>query len=551
MFHFKFISLPLLVILFLAFFLRIINIQSNPPALYGDELTMLLDVNSILHTGFDQTGKFLPLNFTMGGGRPVGYGYFSIPFVAIFGQSILGVRILSVLSGVGVVLLIYFIGKLIFSKKVGIVAAFLMAISPWDLTLSRGGFETHFALFLALGMILTFLLSEKRPWLLILSALFFGFSINTYSTFKLSLPLFSLIFLRYSYVKININFFKKNPSLIIAGLIVMVFISVLIIQSVFNKSESRFLDQNIFLNKDMQRTIDKKIADQRGVGNEEDILGKVFINKYWEYGALFAKNYLNTFSPEYLFLSGDKNPRHNMTSSGVVYLVEIITILFGLIFLIKKESYSKIIILISWLVISPIPAALLSDPHSLRSSFMLPCLILLSSVGALYIWNLQSRFYKVLKIIVVIGIFIQFVLIMQNLYFVYPNKSSRFWGYPAKMASELAISYKDKFDFIFIADRIDSVEFAYPVYADISPQKIMDENKSQTKIGEYYFRKYENVYIGPIPDSAAERFLDNFKEAKILYIGPSEDEKLLREFRVIKGEDGVKALLVKSIRNNL
>src|SRR3989344_6463133 len=116
----------LILILTLAFFLRIVNINNNPPALYGDELTMLLDVNSILNTGYDTTGKFLPLNFTMGGGRPVGYGYFSIPFVALFGPGALSIRLLSVLSGVGIVVLVYFLGKILFSKQVGLFAALLV-----------------------------------------------------------------------------------------------------------------------------------------------------------------------------------------------------------------------------------------------------------------------------------------------------------------------------------------------------------------------------------------------------------------------------------------
>src|SRR3989344_3598027 len=94
-------------IIFVGLILRVIFINTSPPSLYGDELTIALDANSILKTGRDQLGNFLPLTFPMGAGRPAGYVYFSIPFVALFGPTALGVRALSILSGAGIILLVY------------------------------------------------------------------------------------------------------------------------------------------------------------------------------------------------------------------------------------------------------------------------------------------------------------------------------------------------------------------------------------------------------------------------------------------------------------
>ena len=87
----------LLAILILGFIIRVYKINSLP--LYGDELTIVYDSYSILKTGMDQTGQFLPLTFKMGAGRPAGYVYGSIPFIAIFGPTVWGVRGLSLLSG--------------------------------------------------------------------------------------------------------------------------------------------------------------------------------------------------------------------------------------------------------------------------------------------------------------------------------------------------------------------------------------------------------------------------------------------------------------------
>ena len=95
----------LLLIVTVGFFLRLYGSTLMP--LYGDELTLVYDAYSILKTGHDQNGVFLPLTFQMAEGRPAGYVYFSIPFVAAFGPTLLGARMLSVLSGVGIIILLY------------------------------------------------------------------------------------------------------------------------------------------------------------------------------------------------------------------------------------------------------------------------------------------------------------------------------------------------------------------------------------------------------------------------------------------------------------
>ena len=132
--------------------------------MYGDELTMVYDTYSILKTGKDATGQAFPLTFKMGAGRPGGYIYASIPFVYLFGPTQWGVRSVSLLSSVGIMLLMYLLARKLLSEKAGLVAGFLTAISLWDIYLARGGFEAHFALFLALSGIVLFLYGKFIPW---------------------------------------------------------------------------------------------------------------------------------------------------------------------------------------------------------------------------------------------------------------------------------------------------------------------------------------------------------------------------------------------------
>jgi mannosyltransferase len=51
-------------------------------------------------------------------------------WIAIFGDSEIGLRSLSAVLGVGVVYLIWLLGSRLFSRRVGLIATFIVAISP-------------------------------------------------------------------------------------------------------------------------------------------------------------------------------------------------------------------------------------------------------------------------------------------------------------------------------------------------------------------------------------------------------------------------------------
>jgi 4-amino-4-deoxy-L-arabinose transferase-like glycosyltransferase len=67
---------------------------------------------------------------------PVGF-YVEALFFRIFGASIGVDTLLVTLFGLGSVVLVYLIGKELYGKPVGLVAAVLFALTPWELVLSR------------------------------------------------------------------------------------------------------------------------------------------------------------------------------------------------------------------------------------------------------------------------------------------------------------------------------------------------------------------------------------------------------------------------------
>lgn len=530
-------KLILILILALGILLRTIFVNSSPPSLYGDELTITLDAYSIFKTGHDQLGNFLPLTFPMGAGRPAGYVYFTIPFVAIFGPAALGARGLSILSGIGLILLIYLALKKTFSERVGIIAAALYAVSLWDISLSRGGFEAHFALFLVILGLYLFLEAKEKPIFYLFSAISFGLTFHTYPTYKLNLLWFLPLLFIFGGAKTTLDYGKNY---LFGGLIILLILGILSLSQTFvGGSETRFLNINVFSQVKLKSNIEEKINFERTINKLPNNITRFFHNKPVEYIKVIGENYLQNFSMDFLFIHGDRNPRHNMATMGELYFMEIILIPLGMLYLWNK--YRKILMfLIIWLILAPISTAIVGLPHALRSSFMLPPLITLSALGLSIIIR-----QKTLIPLFITSIFfvIQVTFFLQKLLFLAPYEYNSFWSYPAKLGSELAIQNKDKYDYIFLSDRLDSVEFAYPVYARVDPKDIIDRNNNKINLGKYTFKKFGNVYIGNIPNQEIDNFLDNLR-ARVLYLGDLTDLKYLKSYETINGVDNTNSLVL-------
>lgn len=529
-------------ILFIGLLLRALFITSNPPSLYGDELTITLDAYSLLKTGHDQLGNFLPLTFPMGAGRPAVYVYGSIPFIALFGPTALGVRALSLLSGIGVILLIYLLSKRLFSEKAGIVAAFLAAVSPWDISLSRGGFEAHFALFLALLGIYFFLRAKENPKFYILSALGFGLTFHTYPTYKASLLLFLPLLFWFQKTKDSLKAVNEKRYFF-GGLIIFLTLGFLSLsQTFFGGSEARFVDINIFSQGVLKNSIEQKINLERTDTILPGSVSKYFHNKPVEYSKVFIENYLQSFSLDFLILHGDRNPRHNMATIGELYAVEIFLIALGFLNFWQRQK-RVILFLLLWIFLTPIPTAIVDLPHALRSSFILPPLLLLSALGLSQVLNYKN---KIPVFVIALIFIIQFVFFAQKLFFLAPIEYNNFWSFPAKEASEIAKQNINNFKYILLSDKINDIEFAYPVYTKIDPSVVISQNKNKTTLSKMPFKKFGNVYIGYIRNEDIQNFIQNLDGA-VLYITTPDESGYLNNYEKVFGKDGSVTLILSRI----
>ncbi len=103
-----------------------------------------------------------------------------------------------------------------------------------------------------------------------------------------------------------------------------------------------------------------------------------------------------------------------------------------------------------------------------------------------------------------------------------PYEYKHFWSILAKRASEIALDEKDRFGYVFVSDKIDNVEYAYPVYAKVDPNQVINQNKKLTEVEGYRFKKLGNVYIGNLNNEKADEFLGKLDKTS-LYIGLSDN----------------------------
>jgi 4-amino-4-deoxy-L-arabinose transferase-like glycosyltransferase len=186
-------TIILIIFLLIGFVIRITGIEDYPNALNVDEASAGYDAYSILTTGHDRNGNFLPVYFVAwGSGQSVLLSYLMIPFIALFGLSTLSIRLpMAIISCISLVVF-YLLLKEISNKKMALIGLAFFAICPWHILKSRWALDCNlfpdfilfFIYFLVKG------LNSKKKIYYYLSFVIAALSAYTYGTSFFFLPLF-------------------------------------------------------------------------------------------------------------------------------------------------------------------------------------------------------------------------------------------------------------------------------------------------------------------------------------------------------------------------
>ena len=357
----KFYFLLLLIIL-LAFFLRIFKLDLTPPSLTWDETAVGYNAYTIANYGKDEYGESFPLYFrSFGEDKQPIHIYITALFVKLFGLNELTTRLPAAIFGILNVFLIFFLAKALFGNEwIGLLASLFLAISPQNIHFSRFNHEANFALFFFMLGILLFLKSLKiNRFFLPLSIITLFLSTISYHAAEIVTPLVSLLLpiLYFKQLKQNKRFLLTTIVLIVVFII-------------FSFHQTRLLGINRL--------------NQTGIGNidiESTELFKSTHNYLLGRINLVLVQYLYHFRPEFLFISGDKNPVLSSQGAGEFYFVDSLFMFFGVFYLIKKRSKEGLLLL-GWGLAGPLPSSLfVPAPHAGRTVFMMGSYQLISAVG--------------------------------------------------------------------------------------------------------------------------------------------------------------------------
>ena len=427
------------IIVLVAAVLRLWDLGKVPISPDWDEAALGYNAYSLLHTGRDEYGKFLPIVLrSFDDYKPALYAYFSIPAVALFGLNTLAVRFPSALFGVVAVLGTFFLVKELFKRNdLALLSSFLLAISPWHIQFSRIAFESNVGLAFNIFSALFFLKGLKKPWFLLLSASLMAVNIYVYQSEKVFTPLLLLV-LVLIYRK---ELFSLPKKYLIISVLALVLIAVPMISYTFTNTNALERAKGVSVFSQSSQLLEensKKLLEDK---KNHDYLGLVLDNRRIVFAKTVIQGYLSHYDLNWLFVKGDI-ARHHAPNMGLLYLFEFPFILLGIYKLIFGDFDKKTkLFIFSWFLIAPIPASITSGvPHAVRTLNFLPTFQIFTALGIIALISFVSSIkYQVLSIKIkylifslCILFFIFNLLYYLNQYFVqqnYFNASEWQYGY--------------------------------------------------------------------------------------------------------------------------
>lgn len=503
------------LILFLAFTLRFYKLGQIPLSLDWDENSNAYNAYSILKTGRDEYGDFLPItNRSFDDYKPPAYMYLNVPTVAIFGLTPFAARMPSAVFGFLTVPLIYLLAKWLFQENtkqkmsivagqlsnvkgetIALVAMLLLAVSPWHLQFSRVGFEATVGLFFATAAITAFLYGLKNKKWLIASSIALALSAYTYHAERIFVP---LLFVAAFFIwKKEILQIPKKFLLTFAVITILVALPLVVLippRVILQRFEITTGRPRL---EDIEKSI-KFILQDQDLGLK---FGRFIHNRRLVIGQSYFGNYLSHFDFNFLFTKGDDNFRHHIDGIGMLYFFELPLFLLGIYLILKNKSKAGIFIL-TWLLIAPIPASpAVPNPHANRSLQMVIAFELINAYALIFLLSQKHSLTRIVKSFLLVWLVASVAMYLHNYWRHYPYDKADFWQYGYKEAVLEAEKFKDQFEKINIDHSIEQAYIFWLFNTKYAPTSYQQQGT------RYHFDKY--YFDAKVPEIKNDLFVSD------------------------------------------
>lgn len=377
--------LGILFLIVTAVFLRVYRLSDLPSGFQNDEASFFYNALLFANTGHDEDGRSWPfyLNSYIDP-KPALISYLQIPFIWIWGDSVLAARLPGALFGaasLGLLLKLLSLLKMQLSLRWLMVS--LLTISPWHVVMSRSTQEVIISFFFGLTALIYLLLLLKenrqiyRKWIYLFSfCVAFLLSIYTYHSAKVVLPVLLLIIVAWQ------GWWNKKKGTFI-GLALVVFLMTGIVLLGGREGLDRFSDIGLFSGTEMQAVI----TEQTTLATDKTpfFMIRALHNKVVYLGLAVAKNYFSHLTAAFLFFSGGEPQRYAIPFHGLFYHVELILLVLGIVVSARRTKKSRHItwLFLFWLALAPLPAAVTTQeiPSTIRSFWMIVPLYYFIALG--------------------------------------------------------------------------------------------------------------------------------------------------------------------------
>lgn len=519
--------------------------------MFGDEVDVGYQAYSLLNTGEDLRGRYLPFYIqSLSEYRTPLYIYSTIPFVAIFGLNEYGVRLPAAFWGIVGIIGLYLVIKKLFNTQIGLIAIFLIAISPWHLQYSRAAFEASMLLTFLIWAIYCFILGFERKYLFVLSFSIFGLVPYIYSTGMLFTPLLILI-LAFAFKNqiLSKDFLKSSKKYIYLSIFVVFITIIPMLYSIYSgEARERFglisiFQESVLLDKaNIARKSQKYLTVNGETITTDPTIERLFHNKLTILTQVFLLNYFRALSFDFLFAEGDPNFRQSIYEMGELYGFEFITIILGIFVLISKFPLRLKILILGWLLIAPIPSSFTQGggDHATRLILILLPLVILSSLGINYILEYKNKGPYLRGIAIFILIFGLFNVInyFHRYYVHYPVESWRFWHLGYKEALQYVSENQQNYQVVVINNTYEPALIRYLFYSKYSPnlfhqQFVSEQTTLNILPGIDGFKLGDKLIFGELNKSAKASggFATTLKPGMLYLASADKETGDLREYQ--------------------
>ncbi|KKR91507.1 MAG: hypothetical protein UY16_C0001G0021 [Candidatus Gottesmanbacteria bacterium GW2011_GWA2_47_9] len=508
----------LILIVLVACALRLWQLGSVPPSPDWDEAALGYNAYSVLKTGRDEYGTILPLSLrSFDDYKPPLYMYLAIPSIAIFGLGTWAVRLPSAIMGVLAVIGTYFLVRELFRNSLPsalfpLLSSLLLAISPWHLQFSRIAFEANVGVTINIWAVVCFLKGLKSKNLLVLAAFLFGLGFYAYHSERIFLPLLLLIF-SWSWRQ---ELWRVRKAVLVAIIVGIVTIAPLM-PVFFNQNTLTRLRGTSSL-ADQTGTLARsvwKLKEDKKTGNPWGVL---FDNRRLVWAKTLLNGYLSHYSFRWLFVAGD-NPRHHAPDMGLLYLIELPFLLWGM-YSVARGGGKSAGILFSWFLVAPIAASPTTElPHAIRALVFLPTFQIFTAMGIIQFAKTMNVIKGRKILFTLCSLLFGFnILYYFHMYYGHMNREvSQYWQYGYTQAVEYAKAHKDKYKKVVVSTKLEQPHMFFLFFLNYDPVRYLSEGGTSSGGFAEMKNKFDVFEFRPI------KWDTESKDGLTLYIGTPKE----------------------------